>query len=499
MSRRPQKRVSPSPDVAALQQLVTHQQQQLIAHQQFMSRLEWMGGLGLQFGGNRDLYEVFGYKRTLRFADYLSMYERTGVAPVVVDELPDTCWEVPPVVYEDTGTGALPGKTRDRTSFEIDWQSLVERLALYAMLKKVDKLARLGEFGGILLGVSVRQHGAVATRLTPGSLRGPEDLLYLTPFHQGHVQEITWVSNPEDPNFGAPEWYHLDLSSNLPGFNGPLQPVQKVHASRILHVAETTIDSPWFAIPALKPVYNYLENIEKIAGGGAEAFWQFIKRVLILEMADHVQPPESQQVQDELFKASHNMLSYIAVQGGQLKTLPVPTPDPTTNLQAQLNLIAAKTRIPKNRLIGAAASQWSTSEDEVKWRSTCRARNLNYTGPAMVLALAQRLMLLGACAPARQSLVCLWEPSALLSEVEEAQIGKLQTDALVAYSNSRASSIVPRQEYRVEFLHLDPAPPTEAVADQEAADAAKEEAAVPPPTAPMNGGMPVAEAPAEAA
>ena len=41
---------------------------------------------------------------------------------------------------------------------------------------------------------------------------------------------------------------------------------RKVHWTRVIHIAESTLENPIYGIPRLRPVYNRLMDIEKVTG-----------------------------------------------------------------------------------------------------------------------------------------------------------------------------------------------------------------------------------------
>jgi len=62
---------------------------------------------GLSFGGARDYYQVFGYKRILTSDDLLGKYQRQDIAARVVDSPPDAVWAYPPSIVDNSAADDL--------------------------------------------------------------------------------------------------------------------------------------------------------------------------------------------------------------------------------------------------------------------------------------------------------------------------------------------------------------------------------------------------------
>ena len=72
-------------------------------------RLGLAGMLGMQYGGDRDVYAAAGYPRELTFADYMARYKRHDIAKRVIDLPVDDAWLHPPIIYDGaTVKDAIP-------------------------------------------------------------------------------------------------------------------------------------------------------------------------------------------------------------------------------------------------------------------------------------------------------------------------------------------------------------------------------------------------------
>ncbi|MCB0079595.1 MAG: hypothetical protein KDE47_01625, partial [Caldilineaceae bacterium] len=56
--------------------------------------------LGMQFGGDRDVYQAAGYDKSISLEQYWGVYRRGDVAKRLVNVFPDDTWRKPPVIYD---------------------------------------------------------------------------------------------------------------------------------------------------------------------------------------------------------------------------------------------------------------------------------------------------------------------------------------------------------------------------------------------------------------
>src|SRR3972149_1706788 len=96
------------------------------------------------------------------------------------------------------------------------------------------------------------------------------NIIYLKPFSEGSAMISTYETDKASERYGLPTSYDVLAISG--------QPRAKVHWSRVVHVAEDLLDDDVFGRPRLKRIYDRLDDLMKIVGGGAEATWQTMDR-----------------------------------------------------------------------------------------------------------------------------------------------------------------------------------------------------------------------------
>ena len=412
---------------------------------------------GTQFGGQRDLYAVLGYHTAPKFGDFQAQYERGDIAARIVDAKPESTWRRRPVVSNDSDPNNF-------TPFEQAWVTLQQKRRVFHYLERIDKLAGIGEYGVLLLGTDdVRKEEDLAKPMAT-LRRGLDSLLYLAPFSQGSaiIDEIETDSASE--RFGLPSIYNVTISSGNARINSQQIAATKqvrIHWTRLIHVAEGLTENDYLGTPRLKPVFNRIYDIAKIAGGSAEIFWQAAKRIMVLQGKDGFTAVDSDDaltaMMDELI---HGMRRVIDVQGYDVKTLDPTDVKPDEAFRVCLALVSSATGIPQRILLGSEQGKMASTQDEINWNGRIADRQLNYAEQVILRPFIDRLLRVKVLPPPGNEYTITWPSLFELSDKEKAQIGLLKARALAQYvgkagENTKAmSAVIPVEEFRGEILNL---------------------------------------------
>jgi hypothetical protein len=373
----------------------------LLAASMLMERAQLARLAGITFDGKRDLYNIFGYSRSLTTADYRERFERGGVAGKVVEALPNATWRGGVELQEDEDPEII-------TEFEAAWYALENKHHVVAKMLQADILSRLSTYSIILIGAP----GKLDSPLPKGK-GDPTKLLYFqaymgaggpnAPASSGSVtrdgrQGTEYVDatiaefdlDTESERFGMPTSYKIrrtDFSS--PDLQTP------VHWSRVVHVAESPMSDEVYGRPCLARVWNLFDDLEKVTGGGAEAFFQRAHQGRVWSIDKDVQglsEPEMQKFRDEIEQFQHGLTRDVRVRGVTVQPLGSDVAQFGPNADAIITQISGSTGIPKRILTGSEMGELASSQDRDNWRDQVNGRREQHAEPFILRRLVDRLV-----------------------------------------------------------------------------------------------------------
>jgi len=332
------------------------------------------GNIGKTFGGNRDLYTVLGYDKQPDFDRYLGMYEREDIASRLIKYPASETWKAPP----DVKDGADEATAKSNTQFVEDWQALVKRLKVWHFLNRADRLAGIGRFGVLLLGTGSGELQQPAT--------GKQKLLYLQPFHEGSVSVQKLDENTKSPRFGLPETYSIDFGTSAQDTASMSIGSKDVHWTRIIHVAESLDENSVYGEPRLQAVLNRLFDLQKTVGGSSEAVWLLANRGMQLDLRDGygLDSDQETELENQVEEYIHGIRRVLQTAGIDINELGGSTIDPSGIVRIILMLIAGTKEIPLRILVGSERGELASSQDQVNWAGTIRARQEQYAEPVIL-------------------------------------------------------------------------------------------------------------------
>jgi len=368
------KPVDSDPDLGLLRTLATD----------LTNRKQFAAMAGITFDGKRDLFEALGYKRVLGIVDYRARYRRGGIAARVVDTFPDATWQKGAELFEDPDPDEL-------TDFEEAWNDLADRLQVWSVFHRADILASIGRYSIVLIGAP----GELDQPL-PESLNGPDDVLYLTPYAEDDAVVDLLDEDDSSPRFGQPVFYSLRRAKA----NGARTKIgaPRVHWSRVLHVVAAPLDDLVYGLPALERVWNDLDDLDKIKGGGAEAFWRRVHQGYFfnIDPTVKVEAGEIDSMREKADEFAHGISRTMALRGTEVKALGSDVANISNPVDSILTLIAGATEIPKRILMGSERGELASSQDKTNFDERVATRRSNFAEPRVVRPFADLLIRLGA-------------------------------------------------------------------------------------------------------
>lgn len=370
-----------------------------------VERLQLGRAMGLTFDGKRNLGEAFGYKSELGPADYRLRYERGGIAGRIVDAFPKATWRGGVELIEDEDA-------KHDTEFEQAWRSLEARLHITVKLEAVDILSRLSTFAVLLIG----DGEDLSTELAKN--KGPEGLIFLTPYlgaggpnqlgaraNQGgalssfaesgvsvaDARVADYDKDPQSPRYGLPSGYQLRRMN----FGDANFADKIVHWSRVVHIAEGCLDDQVYGQPALRRVWNLLDDLDKVVGGGAEAFFQRVNQGRLWNIDKEVKgltPAEKEDFRTQIEAWEHGITRNVRARGIDVTDLGSDTSNFLSPADAIETLIAGSVGIPKRILTGSEMGELASSQDRDNWRDQVNGRRMQYAEPDVLRRTVDRFI-----------------------------------------------------------------------------------------------------------
>lgn len=377
-----------------------------------------------------DLYTALDYPLNITYDDYVQKYKRQDIANRIVKAPVQGTWRDDPIIYEAKDTD---------TPFEEEFSNLAVDTKLYFYLSKLDILSTLGRYAVLFLGLNDDTDPALPAAKAEG-------LSYVTPIPENRATIQTWEQDVSSPRYGLPLTYSITANMET---NATVN--RTVHWSRIIHVAENTLDSDVYGIPYLEPVYNRLLGLEKLSGGSPEMYWRGARPGYTAQSSDNTIITDSQldHLQEQLSAFVNNMQRWLYVEGMEISSLAPQVVSPTDHVEVQLMLISAATRIPLRILTGSERGELASSQDERAWLSYLEERRAHTAENTILRPFIDRIISLGVIAsPASGEYFIEWEPLLILSEKEKAEVANLKTTALKTYLESiGGSDIIPVETF----------------------------------------------------
>lgn len=337
-----------------------------------LARASLASRAGVTYSGDRKVFTILGYKAILTTQDYRDRYKRNAIAARIVEAFPKATWRSGVEIIEDENPDNV-------TTFEAAWEELEKKLNIVSVLMRADILAGLGRYSVVLIGAEGDLEGELPR------MSGPEKVLYLTPFAEDDAIIDKVVSDSNDPRFGLPERYKFKRISTTPRF---------VHWTRVLHIADGILDESLYGEPRLARCWNLLDDLEKVSGAGAEAFWLRAHQGFQLDVPPDIEMTESDMtdLQDEVDEYIHGFRRFMRTRGVELKPLGSEVASFAGQVDAIITLIAGGIGIPKRILVGSERGQLSSTQDRTNWHERVLDRQLQYASPQIISPLIERLI-----------------------------------------------------------------------------------------------------------
>lgn len=381
----------------------------------------------------RDVYEALGYKRKLKFDDYLERYKRGGIAERIVHAYPYSTWSIGAKIVDDSAPGD--------TEFEKQIRELFIALGVWTRLLRADVLANIHTYAGLLIGA----RGSLDTPLP--KMSSIDDILYLQPYSEKNCTIGEYETRPSKPRFALPLTYNLNLSHKSE---------VKTHWTRVLHVSDIGLESDILGTPRLRACWNLLDDLEKLVGGGSEAAWKRMDPGLQLDLAPETQLTEAQEsaLNDEVDEYLHGMRRVLRTRGVELNTLSAEVASFGGNVDSVLKLISSTTGVPLRILLGSERGELASTQDRNNWNDRVTGRRTTMAEP-LVREFIDRLVERGALPEPATTYSFTWPDIEELDEKGKAEVVNKLANANSSQKASEGRIIISANEIRRKILSLE--------------------------------------------
>lgn len=435
----PDYRVTPVSAIGHLRALAS----ELVARATLASRA------GLTFGGKRDLYAALGYDRDLTPQMYRARFKRNGVARRIVRAFPAATWR--------GGCELIENEEPDtQTPFEAAFIELSTRLKLFPALQQADILAGLGEFGVLMIGAPGEWSTPLATKVAP------ESVVYLQAYGQDELTIDATVTDRKDPRYGQPAMYKLARVAD--GDRGDA----RVHWTRMIHIpSDDVLDDRTKGTPRLEAPWNDLDDLEKVKGGGAEAFWLKVNEGLQVKLDPNVEftKDDEKALAEEVENYKHKLSRVMQTKGVDVETLVSNVAMFDKNVDAILKLLSVSSEIPYRILTGSERGQLASEQDDDNWTERVNDRRSGHAEPYALRPLVDRFIAHGILPQPKKEgapggYLVRWPDQQDISTAERLD----QAEKAASINQKQGETVIASDEIRDRFLGL---PPLEEVASDD--------------------------------
>lgn len=395
--------------------------------------------LGQSFGGKRDLYVSCGYPKELVVADLVNRYQRQDIARTAVTAYPKAVWRRPPEIFDSENT-------KIETEFEKGWKKLVQnkKLRLWQRFRRLETLCEMGSFAVLIMGF--KDTNAANQEL---EVKEASELLYLQTYGEAHVSIKESDKDPSSARYGLPVMYTIKPDSKETS-----SLTRDVHYTRVIHASADSLTSDVTGDPIMELIYNRLQDLEVVTGGGSEMFWRGAFGGMALKMPAEAELSEQSKtdLKSEVEAYQMGLSRVMRLVGVEPQQFSPTMANPQPLVSCILRLIAAATGIPERILTGSERGELASNTDQENWDSHVDERRTTFSGPMLLAPFVDRLIEVGILPAAKDEEYKIeWPEINAPNKKERMEVAKLELEAYNAYIGG-ANQVLPFDQFLVNVL-----------------------------------------------
>lgn len=380
-----------------------------------LRRLTSFVGFGISPDGKRNYNDLYGYGDVLSYADYYSMYRRSGFGNVVVGKVAKACWkEIPKIMQGDNQI----------LEEEMD---ILSNAGFFRKLERADMLNRIGQFSVLLIGMpdgmDLDQPVGSANDITG---------LYFNPYNMDGIEILKWDTDPTSPRYDLPEMYQVQTTSHGEKFKTVQRRAIKVHYSRIVHLAEGALDSSIEGMSSLEACFNTLTDVNKVRGGSGEAYFRNARQQRALEADKDAQidsnSPGMATLKDNVDAFDNGWETTLRLQNMKVNQLNPSLVSPRDTFDISVEELSGQTGIPIRILTGKGAGNMAGVEDRASWNALIEDRRSSECDAYLLDSL--KIMAEAGLFELPDDATVEWPPQSAMSEKEASEAKKRKSETL---------------------------------------------------------------------
>lgn len=412
------------------------------------------------------MWNTFGYTIEPSYEDYLLRYKRQDIAKRIIDANVNYTWKTMPIIVDDE-------EKEDReteTEFELAIYDFFLNFKVSQLFKKADRLCCIGKFSVIVIGTS----GESLEEPLGTYSNGLDSLVFLNVYSESQVKIKSYITDTTDSRYGKPNKYEITPTSIDEQGQIKNQTKYIVDSSRIIHIADETIDSELYGIPKLQPVINLLDDLLKVCGGSAEMFWLSAYQGLAFEVQEgyDLSPDDAKKLEGEIENYVNKAQRFMKLKGVNVKPVGSSVADPRGNFDTIIFLISGASNIPKRILLGSEQGQLAASVDQDTFFSYIQSRRNGFATENVIRELLDRMILCGILpTPKDETYTVEWEALFELTEQEKLNAAKTRIEAIkIAAPFGEVTELITGEEVRTSLGLLPDKPKTNFTFNESNAD-----------------------------
>jgi len=394
------------------------------------------------------LDRVFNRKEVITTAD-LRKRSKRGIGRRIVSYYPDETWAGGFTVYEQT-------KPETSSPFETVVAELIDKFNLVETFTRLDKIAGIGPYAGLLLGISGKQ--PLSTEIEEGST-----LIFTRPLAADQIEVDTLVKDSSSERFGLSEMYRIQIE-NPAEFRSLKNPFksswESVHWSRIIHYCHNPVESDLVGNPDLEAVWDYLDDIDKISGSSAAIYFKQARTIYETEIKDgyELTDEDIDEIEEDVQKLSHGLSDHIIAEGFVTKAISSSINTPKGSIEAPIDLMMATLGIPKRKFFGSEVGELASTEDHRTNRDNVSARQIKQA-EKLVRDFINRLITYNIIPkPLSGNYIVGFAPEAELDLTKKVELAERLTKANQNQALANNQILITPNEIRDIVLDIDPLP-----------------------------------------